>query len=429
MLLHSDFNHIAATYHPLGRKIGTETEYLVAQHDSSPIAVETADILQQSYESGGLNFSREIFAGIFESKTHAYDPHRMGDLCNENDAIRTHMTKITHYHGLMLSGDSFDPDLTLQQALDYRIPHPRADGLLRRLQQDGHATIAKHCVMTTSIHVSLGFESADDALRIANLASRMTPILTLLTENNCGRFEGRAQNGHVMAALRHAQGPRTEIQRYFYNAVNGQDFIERHIRHISSVPAMMYLDSYDEPQVFPTFDNKGLQDLAAAGLANRDNYFLIEKMQYNDVKLAAILDDDKQVTGHRIELRMADRGTHQHDSMVVIASMMMNDKVAAQLDAMLKRFGYDREDPHCYHRVCADLNVAINHGGRHLHQKMHSGASFGDMARELGDIVKNAVAHSPDIAKRAEGLLSICRTGVNQAHSRKNKQIRGCVPA
>jgi|GEM_PF-3056682 len=428
MLLQSDFNSIAKTYEPLGRMIGTETEHLVTHNNGAPITVETADLLGKSYGCEGVNFSREIFAGVFESKTNAYHPQNIADLCNANDAIHAQMTEIARSHHLLLSKYGFDPDLTLQQAFNYRVPHPRADKLLGRLQEDGYQDIAKHCLMTTSVHVSLGYETLDTAWRIANMASRMTPLLTLLTENNHGRLEGQENNHHVMGMLRHAQGDRTNIQRYFYDAANGKDFVERHMYHISHVPAMMYMNSNRKAQIFPNFKNRGLSDLVSTGLANRDNYFLIEKMQYNDVKLAAILDEDQQVTGHRIELRMADRGVHQHDSMVIIAAMMMDDKTVRQLDGMLARFGYDKNDPQCYDHVYAGLNAAIYHGGQHLKQTMHSGASFHEMAQELGLIVKDYVSSSPAIAQRAEKLLSICRTGVNEAQFNKDKQKRGLIP-
>ncbi|MAS88158.1 MAG: hypothetical protein CMH30_09345 [Micavibrio sp.] len=369
-------NTILNTYKPMGRKIGTETEHLIADAIGRPLSVRATEEFAQMLFKEKIDHSREIFAGVFETKTDAYEPGDLKLLFAENAESNQRMQTVANNLGYILYALPFFPALTLQDALALRIRHPRADGLLRHLQKLNKERIVEHCVMTTGIHVSLGFETLDEALEICQLASMLIPILTMLTENSSH------QSKHMMAYRRHGQGKRTDIQDYFFAAQNGQELINKHVEHIKSVPAMMFMDATGEAQVFENPDRESFSMLPEA-LQTADNFFMIEKMQYNDVKLAAIKDKQGDVMGHRVEIRMADRGTYQHDFMVFVALILSDVCGRKMLENFLLAYGYDRGAINIVDMLHKDLEIAINHNGQRFKNTTAQGYAFRDMAKSL----------------------------------------------
>ena len=417
---------IRDSYKPMGAKIGTETEHLVTFTDNTPLSEKQANDLAKKLDRENIKYSREIFAGVFETKTVPYGLSNLAGLFNQNACDYKKLKFFLASQDMALHELPFDSSMSLDKAMQNKISHPRADGLLNNLMGLNKDIVVEHCVMTTGVHVSVGYETLDDALEIASLASRLTPLLTLLMENGDGYSNGQAFKGHAMAHRRHGQGARTDIQRYFYEANNGEEMLDMHIEHICNVPTMMYLDEGNKVQISSDPDTNSLAKISKKTDINAGNFYLVEKMQYNDVKLASILSDTDEVKGHRVEIRMADRGYHQHDSMVLIALMIADKNGRQILERFLADHGYGRNEPDILDKVRADLSRSIYHGGLHLSQINEEGVSFARQAKEFGDALNSFLSNNyPQFLPYASNLLGICNTGKNEAELRKKNMIRG----
>lgn len=421
------YNQVISTFGASGKKIGTETEYLATFADGTPLTETQAATLAQKLDKAGFKYSREIFAGVFEIKTPPFKTSNISKLFNTHAEDFRKLNTFLSKEGYQLHDLPFDSQMTLDEALNYRISHPRADGLFSHLRKCGKDDIVKHSVMTTGVHVSVGFDTMDQALKLGSLATKLTPLLTLLMENNNGLSEGQNYKGNVMGHRRHAQGPRTDIQDYFITSHNGTEFLQRHLDHICTVPAMMYLDQDNNAQVFKDPDNDNLASLSQTQDITADNFFLVEKMQYNDVKLASIRDANDKVTGHRIELRMADRGSHQLDSMTLVALMLSDKDGQTRLQSLLEKYGYGGSDQKTHQRVQSDLMRAIYHNGHFLKQTMTNGFAFSDMAKDFGiELSAFLQKKHPQLLTKAAPLTQICQRGISEAEQKTYQRKKGC---
>ncbi len=414
---------IKKTYKPMGLKIGSEIEHLIINDDNSPLDITICDKFSDILNAKKMDHSREIYSGVFETKTKAYRPSHLMQMFNERAKHSKLIYETAEELGAKTSELPFDPDLTLDEAMEYNIKHPRADNLLSHLKSIGEDKIIEHCVMTTGIHVSIGFDDLDEALDIIKISSMLTPLLTLLMENNIGRDQGVVFKGNPTANKRHSQKERTDIQEYFYSSNTGEELINNHIQHILNTPAMMYMDGNEEVQISKNPHNTSLKKLSKTQEITEDNFFLVEKMQYNDVKIASLKCKDDNVIGHRVELRMSDNGVHQHDSMVLIALMIASKKGRIMIREVLKDFGYESGNPELYNTVCADLSKAISHDGKHLSQIMSNGETFSSMAKEFGNGLQSFISEDyPEYLEKALPILKICNTGRSQASDNIRKK-------
>lgn len=375
--------------------MGSEVEYLVATPDNRLISPALHDTLKSVLSEADIAVSDEPLASIFELKTGAHRAAAplIAEMAQASHNFKTQIERA----GFSVHQIGYLGNINLKDAMAARLPSERADGLLEHFIKTGHELCARQPLMTTSVHLSIGYADIDDAYDAGRILMALTPSLTALCENTGGVFDGQMCRFNPSATIRLSQQDgRAGLSPVICAAANGEDMMRRQANHIFLTPMMMHID---ETGAMRVTDESGMQPnmhhLQSRNLATRSNAMLSESMQYHMLKLTSLRDSFGRMTGKRIEVRMADNGPFQHNLLAKIGEAVGLDKDRrADIARDLKQAGLDpfamTSGPSCI--------TALNHVAMHREHAMKiplGKSSTGHITSRLLDILDDG---SDDIA-------------------------------
>ncbi len=387
--------------------MGSEVEYIVTDNRSRLIGVDDHDRLKDALHQAGIPVTDEPLASIFEVKTKAHQS--ASPMIAEMAALHRAFSAAIRDNGYRPAQIGYLGNLTLNQAMAGRIPSERADGLLEHFIRNGQDMCARQPLMTTSVHLSLSYADIDHAYRMAKLLMVLTPSLTALCENTGGVFDGKPCAFNPSATIRLSQQDRRGgLSPVITAATDPLDLMHRQAAHICATPMMMHMD---KDGVMRVTDERGrnpsLDSLTDKNLNTRSNALLSESMQYHMLKLTSLRNKFGQMTGKRLEVRMADNGPFQHDFMAVIGEAVgFNPAFRDALGEKLKTVGLDPFAPQtgpaseaALGAVAADRNGAMT--------KPFGTTSVGGVATLLLDLLeahygRDAVSDARNVMTRGK---------------------------
>lgn len=298
--------------------MGSEVEYLVTTKAGQLISPATHEVLKADFAAAGIAVSDEPLASIFELKTGAQT--EAAAMIAEMDSLSADFNARVEQFGFTVQQAGYLGHMTLNDAMAARLPSERADGLLEHFIQNGQEMCARQPLMTTSVHLSLSYADLDHAYQMSKILMVLTPVLTALCENTGGFFDGKACEFNPSAMIRLSQRDgRGGLSPVICAAEDSEDLIRRQASHLYNTPMMMHLDATGSMRVTnDAGQHPSLRDLQNVGLNTASNAMLSESMQYHMLKLTSLRNSFGQMTGKRLEVRMADNGPFQHNLMAHI---------------------------------------------------------------------------------------------------------------
>lgn len=322
--------------------MGSEVEYVVTTAQSNLIDVPAHDRLKDALAVAGVSVSDEPLASIFEVKTGAHQ---------QAEAMIGEMRQLHETFAACVRDEGYQPAQTgylghvsLQDAMDHRIPSERADGLLEHFIQNGQDICARQPLMTTSVHLSVSYADMDHLYEMGKILMVLTPSLTALCENTGGVSDGQAVAFNPTAKIRLSQKDgRGGLSPVITAATSPEDLMQRQADHIFTTPMMMHLDESGAMQITdPEGRHPTMRDLQHRGLNTQSNALLSESMQYHMLKITSLRDSFGRMNGKRLEIRMADNGPFQHDFMALVGEAIgLNPAFRTGLTQKLQQSGLD----------------------------------------------------------------------------------------
>lgn len=381
--------------------MGSEVEYLVTTRTGNLIAPAAHDTIKNDLSAAGIAVSDEPLASIFELKTGAQTEAAL--MIAEMDDLSTAFNTRIQQSGFAVQQAGYLGHITLNDAMDARLPSERADGLLEHFIQNGQEMCARQPLMTTSVHLSLSYADLDHAYDMSKTLMVLTPVLTALCENTGGFFDGKACDFNPSAMIRLSQRDgRGGLSPVICTAEDSEDLLRRQASHLYNTPMMMHLDANGSMRV--TNDaglHPSLNDLQKVGLNTASNAMLSESMQYHMLKLTSLRNSFGQMTGKRLEVRMADNGPFQHNLMARIGETIgLNADLRGDIIRDLSKLGLNPFAPETARASVQALNnvATMRHGA----MKVPMGNStVGHIAARLLDFLDTG---SDDIAMARDTL-------------------------
>lgn len=284
--------------------------------------------------------------------------------------------------------------------------------------------IARYFVGSKSTQVSVSYETEDHLMRNMRRLAFLAPFLFLLCENTCRFYEGREEPADVHPGMdyRAALGKLGGIPDYVFTARTGAEMVDAHIKSVFDAPLFTFFDESGKQRRLPDREWTSFRALAERGLNTERNYFLAQSTLWRDIAIRPLRDAAGNTTGHRLEARMFGVGMHQHATAAMITGgLAFDEKVAAETDRLLERFGFHIEEPG-RSRAALDeaYRAARNRGGRFFGIACGTGI-MADFARDFAAIMEAAFGDDTHVAP----LLHICRTGMTD--SRVNRERFGSL--
>lgn len=306
------------------------------------------------------------------------------------------------------------PNKTAQDLLQNVVPVDRYQAFFAPPRDDMQA-IAAYFSVCKSNQVSVSYRNPDHMLANIRRLYALTPFIFMITDNGSGFDEGAAFSGHAGMKHRAALAGRGGFPPYVLTAKTGDDYIRAHIDHVMHNPLFVYYDAKGQLVRLPSGQWESFHTLRDKGLNTATNYYFAESILWPDVKIAALRDQNDQVSGHRYEARMIGVGIHQHQTaLLIVAGLAFRDDFAARVDALLQSYGFDTADPDSFQaHLDAAYRNAREHGGQFLEIGYGTGQMW-DFAKDFADLIEESYAGSA-LEPRLAPLLEICRSGNTDA--------------
>ena len=276
---------------------------------------------------------------------------------------------------------------------------------------------ARYFTVCKSNQVSVSYSDPDHMLENVRRLYYLSPFLFMLTDNSSGFAEGQPFSGHQGMYYRSLliQG-HGGVPPYVFTANSGEEYISNHIQHVMNNPLFVYYDEtgklnkIDEPGKWTTF-----LELEKQGLNIASNYYLAQSMLWPDVKIAALKDEDGNVTHHRYEARMFGVGIHQHQTAFLITcALAYNEDFAKKVNALLLEYGFNMEaaTTSCQ-LVQASYREARQHDGKFFDIPFGLGI-MSDFAKSFADLLEEAY-NGKGFDDELTPITDICRSGCTDA--------------
>lgn len=272
---------------------------------------------------------------------------------------------------------------------------------------------ARYFTVSKSNQVSISYSDPDHMLENVRRLYYLAPFLFMLTDNSSAFAEGEPfagqQGMYYRSLLLQGHGG---VPPYVYTASTGEEYIANHIEHVMNNPLFVYYNEQGELlKIHEPGEWTNFLELKEKGLNIASNYYLAQSMLWPDVKLAALKDEDGDVTGHRYEARMFGVGIHQHQTAYLITcALAFNDDFAAKIDELLGEYGFHMQAPTTSHQMLQSAyQCAINHNGKFFDIQYGMG-TMADFAKSFADLLEVAY-NGKGFDDEISPILDICRSG------------------
>ena len=306
------------------------------------------------------------------------------------------------------------PNITAQQLLQNVVPVERYQAFFAPPRSD-MTDIAAYFSVCKSNQVSVSYTDTQHLLANIRRLYALSPVIFMLTDNGSGYDEGQAFSGHAGMKHRAALKTRGSCPDYVFTAKTGDEYIQSHINAVMNNPLFVYYDDEGNLVRLPSGTWESFESLKAKSLNTATNYNFAQTILWPDVKIAALKDENDEVTGHRYEARMIGVGMHQHTSaLLIIAGLAFNPVFAEKTDQLLAQFGFDWNDPDTTQKLLNNAyNAARNHNGQFL-DIAYGNTQMIDFTKEFAELIEEAFLGS-GLEDETLPITSIARTGCTDA--------------
>ncbi|MBX2834578.1 MAG: hypothetical protein KTR28_06365 [Micavibrio sp.] len=355
----------------------------------------TAETLEIGSVAGGVNDLKMI---LDSAQKHVN--------CLSNKALKL---------GLKRSYFQHFPEKTAAQLLTNVMDVPRYQAFFAPPRDDMQA-IAAYFSVCKSNQVSVSYADPEHLLKNMRRLYALAPFLILLTGNEAPFNEGQYFTGSAALHHREALKDRGGVPPYLFTAQSGQNYIRAHIDHVMNNPLFVYYDLDGNLQKLPTGQWESFNSLRRKGLNTATNYYFAQSILWPDVKIAALKDENENVTGHRYEARMFGVGMNQHKAaQIITAALAFDEDTAVLIDILLKKYGFDLASPESLKAPLeAAYRNATHHNLRFLDISFGKG-TMKDFAREfLAILERSCILNGLD--EEFSPLQTICESGYTDSH-------------
>lgn len=415
---------VIANYDGAGEnaKLGIEVELcFFNEADSSPMSVaQNEALIKTMRETHKADWVRqEPSAETVEVNSIAQDwaglPSVIKDTNDKMDLLVGEAAKL----GLKRSFFSDLPHKTHQDLLNNIVNVERYQAFFQPPRED-MMEIAAYFTVCKSNQVSVSYKTHDHLLANIRRLYALTPFLFMLTGNTSAFAENQLFTGHHGMRYRRGLYGRGGCPCYVFTAKSGEEYIDAHINHVMNNPLYVFYDENGVLKRIPSGTWTTFNTLKKEGLNTSSNFHLSESIIWPDVKIAALKDKDDHVVGHRYEGRMFGVGAHQHTTAALITgALAFHDNFGAQIDELLKRYGFDFEGAEGQTRIHlrAAYAAATEHDN-HFFNIPYGTGTMAEFAKEFANLMEAALDGAGYDTELAP-LLHICRTGITDTKANR----------
>jgi hypothetical protein len=413
----NSIDDVIDTYTGAGADSRTGVEVELAFYNPESPTLETMSVCQNkalknaSNAAQGEEFARnEPTSEMLEVGSIAARPNDLRAVLNNTQANIECLSDKALDMGLKRSYFQHLPDKTAQDLLDNLMDVPRYQAFFGPPRADMTA-VAAYFSVCKSNQISVSYSNHDHLLENIRRFYTLAPFLFMITDNAAAFNEGQPFTGHAGMHHRASLGARGGVPKYLYTAKTGEQYIHAHIENVMNNPLYVYYDENGDLVRLPSGTWESVNSLKDRGLNTATNYYFSESILWPDIKIAALKNAQEQVTGHRFEARMFGVGIHQHQSALLITAAIAFDKAfGAQLDALLKEFGFDLSAPESLQEPLEAAYKAAQHHNQKFLDIPYGNSTMADFAKRFAEILERA-SLMQDFETELAPILHICRTG------------------
>lgn len=423
------FEDAAALYAPppaeMTGKMGIEHEMFLLQSKRKMVGPRKMTALQNILKTRGLDAQLEA-ASVLEYAGPAFAltdiPALLRHARDEISQFRLAANQIGCRHVPL----PLLPHATLAYAKSKMNDRPRLQtGIAALSQVSPHGAVAI-ALLTAGTQVSFSPSDNDQLFRMVFRGYALTPLILAAMNGDIGFSENEVlrKNHHIRANAYSAYGNAGGISQAFLNARDGDSFIKNHYDEVIHTP--MYFAYAPNGALSPsTSEHVHRFAELPVHMKTRSNYELAESFMYHDIKVCNLRDQTGHVVGKRLEVRGADSGLHQDQTMPLLTAALIPDgPTANKFAALLGEFGFTGNPADDANLLCEARYNAVYHRGKFMnvafgrHPRTREPKHLMDFAAQVATLLENHYApqaSDPHVRMALSKLTRLLRTGQSDA--------------
>lgn len=419
-------------------KIGVECELTILKpHNDAHKPInqtenqQLRDILARPSDYG-YNFtpvetSQEAGTLTLEIKTGAVTLDNIESILIDMDRQINTFEKVCEDLDYVIPDVAQPTDLKAKELFDYTVKRKdnRAEAFIEAFRRHGYPEYYQNFFLNNALQVSISPLTAEDLWLDAARFACLTAPIAVTHDNSGGYFEGKQDPTQTGLRLREglSKSGRGGVPDFFFTAAGEEDFLRQYFDWVFDTPLIALCDEAGEHlHAIPKGQEKSFRQLIADdnGLNHWTNFELALGMVWPHIKLAFIKDDAGEITGTRYEVRTADMGQSQRNSLPLIAA-------ASAMDPEFKR---DIEWSLIRHGVAPDRgHESMTAYKKSIDAALHYRDEFGNgkltsYLTDLGGLVFHCHAHNPALTERLGPFLDICGGAPTRAFSLRQEFLQ-----
>lgn len=419
-------------------KIGIECELTVLkpvegrlqpinQCENEDISRILANPSNYGYDFALVDTSQEAGTLTLEIKTGAATLDDIESILIELDRKIEAFRVVCGDKGYIIPDVAQPTDLKAQELFDYTVKRTdnRAEAFIEAFRRHGYPEYYQNFYLNNALQVSISPLTAEDLWLDAGRFACLTAPIAVTHDNSGGRFEGAQDLTQTGLRLREglSKGGRGGVPDFFFTAADEEDFLRKYFDWVFDTPLIaLYDEAGEHLHAVPKGQEKTFRQLIRDnnGLNHWTNFELALGMVWPHVKLAFIKNDEGEIIGTRYEVRTADMGEAQRNSLPLVAA-------ASAMDPEFKR---DIEWTLIRHGVGPDRGQqSIAAYKKSVDAALHYRDEFGNgtLSRflvDFGGLVYHAHAHNEELANRLKPFLDICGGAATRAFSLRQEFLQ-----